>query len=76
MTRRWLSRKKRETDSEASLARAQRSLERAQKLRAEQARKREQEDEGVIARMERLAEDNHLVGWVLEIVSGGNGGHR
>lgn len=61
------------TSEAPALEDAQRSLERARAQHAEQARKRDQEREGVIARTERLAEENHLAGWVLDIISG-NGG--
>jgi hypothetical protein len=50
--------------------RAQRALERARRQRAEQARKREQEQESVIGRMERLAAGNHLAGLVWDVVAG------
>jgi hypothetical protein len=62
--------------TQAGLEQAQRALEHARAQRAEQDRKREQEQEGLIKRMERLAEENHLSGWVLDIISGsgGNGG--
>lgn len=68
--RRW---RRPHADAEEKLARAQRSLEEARALRREQARKREQEQEGVIAQMERLAEGNHLAALVWDVVIG-NGG--
>lgn len=67
MARRW-GRKRPDPD----LPGAQRALEHAREQRAEQDRKREQEREGLIKPMERLAQENHLAGWVLDII-GGNG---
>lgn len=75
MRRKWRRERRKVPADTAALERAQQSLKVARAQRAEQARKREQEQEGVIARMERLAEDNHLSGWVLDIVSG-NGGRK
>lgn len=71
--KRWLA--KRKHSGEAGMARAQSSLRVAKAQHTEQARKREQEQEGVIKRMERLAEDNHLAALVWDVVIG-NGGHR
>lgn len=57
------------------LENAQRSLEHARKQRAEQETKRQQEQERLIKRMERLAEENHLAALVWDVVTG-NGGHE
>lgn len=54
---------------------AQRSLEHARRQHGEQASKRQQEQVTLIARMERLADENHLAALVWDVVTG-SGGHR
>ena len=68
--KRW--HRKRNVDT-GTLEQAQRSLEHAMSQRAEQDRKREHEQEGVIKRMEQLAEGNHLAALVWDVITGGNG---
>lgn len=69
--RRWL-RRRAVPSTTADLARAQDTLQEARAQYTEQARKREQEAEGVIARMERLAEGNHLAALMWDVVTGGH----
>jgi len=61
---------------EDALTQAEHALRTAQEQHTEQARKREQEQEGVIARMERLAEGNHLAALVWDVMTGNGGDHR
>lgn len=55
---------------------AQDALNQAKAQRAEQDRKREQENEGLIKRMERLAADNHLAALVWDVMQGNGGNHQ
>lgn len=56
------------------LQNARRALDRARAQHREQDTKQQQEQRGVIGRMERLAADNHLAALVWEVVAG-NGGN-
>ena len=47
-------------NTQVDLRDAEESLARAEEAHADQARKREQEQEAVIQRFDRLVEDNHL----------------
>jgi len=58
-----------------ALTQAGRALEQAKAERAEQDRLREQEQESLIKRMERLAADNHLAALVWDVVQGNGGDH-
>lgn len=69
---RW-RRGRRKVPADTALERAQRSLDTARAQHAEQARKREQEQEGVIAVMERLADGNHLAALVWDVMTGNEG---
>lgn len=63
-----------DTGQAQALEEAEQELERARTQHRVQARKRDQEQEGVIRRMERLAEENHLGALVWDVLTGGN--HR
>lgn len=53
-------------DTATDLQDAQDSLEQARAAREDQQRKRAQEQESVIARLDRLAADNHLAQLVIK----------
>lgn len=58
-------------DTATDLQDAQESLEQARAAREDQQRKREREQETVIARLDRLAADNHLAQLVIQAFTEG-----
>lgn len=72
-----LHRRRRESPAEIAaaerVARAQEQLAKAKSAHHDQARKREQESESVINRLDQLGEENHLAALVWDVVSGHTG---
>jgi multidrug resistance efflux pump len=64
-------RRRRRRDTATDLKAAQDSLEQARADREDQQRKREREQEQVIARLDRLAADNHLAQLVIRAFTEG-----
>lgn len=58
-------------DTEADLQAAQASLDKARADREEQERKRKQEQNSLIAQLDRLAADNHLAQLVIRALTEG-----
>lgn len=65
--------RKRKRNTQGGLEDAQKSLERARRQHKEQAAKRKQEQAGVIKKIERAYENNHLVALVWDVISGDGG---
>ncbi len=61
--------------SDKRLDEATESFEQAKRDNLNQSKKRDQEEEMIIRRIEKLAEDNHLASLVWDVVTG-NGSHK
>ena len=72
--RRRAMHRRRPRDTRADLARAEESLAGAQAARAEQRRKREQEHESVIRRINRVQQENNIAAVIRQALQH-HGGH-